>query len=336
MKAAIVGLAGTTLTAAEVALLRRSQPAGAILFARNVRDPAQLAVLTDALRDVLPSHAVIAVDQEGGRVARLRPPNWRAHPSAGRLGAVFEANEAAGLRAIWLTGALIGLDCIGAGFDVVCAPVLDLRVLGAHDVVGDRAYSAKPDVVARMGGAMADGLLAAGVQPVAKHAPGHGHTTVDSHLDLPRVDAGQDLTADMRPFMLCAGLPWMMTAHLLYEGLDADWPGTLSAIVIRQAIRGWIGFQGVLVSDDLAMNALSGTPGERAARAVTAGCDLAMHCSGVLSDTADVLEACPDITDAALARLAAARIMAASSRQTLDGAALGAERDGLLSREATA
>lgn len=336
MKAAIVGLAGTTLDAAEAALFRRHRPAGAILFARNVRDPAQLAALTAALRDVLPAHAVIAVDQEGGRVARLRPPNWRAHPSAGRLGAVFDADEAAGMRATWLTGALIGLDCAGAGFDVVCAPVLDLRIPGAHDVVGDRAYSAEPDVVARMGRAMADGLLAAGVQPVAKHAPGHGRTAVDSHLDLPRVDAGQDLTADMRPFALCAGLPWMMTAHLLYESFDADWPGTLSAIVIRQAIRGWIGFQGVLVSDDLAMNALTGTPGERAARAVTAGCDLAMHCSGALSDTADVLEACPDITDATLARLAAARALAVSSRQTLDGAALAVERDGLLSKAAMA
>lgn len=335
MKAAIVGLAGATLDADEAALLRHHQPAGAILFARNVRDPGQLTTLTAALRDVLPAHAVVAVDQEGGRVARLRPPHWRAHPSAGRLGAMFETDEAAGLRATWLTGALIGLDCAGAGFNVVCAPVLDLRVPGAHDVVGDRAYSAEPDVVARMGRAMAEGLLAAGIQPVAKHAPGHGHTAFDSHLDLPRVDAGQDLTADMRPFTLCAGLPWMMTAHLLYEGLDADWPGTLSAIVIRQAIRGRIGFQGVLVSDDLAMNALSGTPGERAARAVAAGCDLAMHCSGMLSDTADVLEACPDITDAALARLAVARTIAASNRQTLDGAALAAERDGLLSKVAT-
>ncbi len=336
MKAAIVGLAGTTLDAAEAALLLLYQPAGAILFARNVRDPGQLSALTAALRDVLPAHAVVAVDQEGGRVARLRPPNWRAHPPAGRLGAVFDADDAAGLRATWLTGALIGLDCAGAGFDVVCAPVLDLLVPGAHDVVGDRAYSAEPDVVARLGRAMADGLLAAGVQPVAKHAPGHGRTAVDSHTGLPRVDAGQDLTSDMRPFMLCAGLPWMMTAHLLYEGLDADWPGTLSAIVIRQAIRGRIGFQGVLVSDDLAMNALSGTPGVRAAQAVTAGCDLAMHCSGVLSDTADVLEACPDITDATLARLAVARIMAASAQQPLDGAALAAERDSLLSKSVTA
>jgi len=336
MRAAIVGIAGLTLDPAEAALFRQHRPAGAILFARNVCDPVQVAALTAALRDVLPPHAVIAVDQEGGRVARLRPPHWRAHPSAARLGAVYERDEAAGVRAAWLSGALIGLDCAGAGFDVVCAPTLDLRLPGAHDVVGDRAYSADPDAVARMGRALADGLLAAGMQPVAKHAPGHGRAAVDSHLALPRVGAGQDLALDLRPFGLCAALPWMMTAHILYEGLDPDWPATLSAIVIRQAIRGRIGFQGVLVSDDLAMNALSGTPGQRAARAVEAGCDIALHCSGVLPDIADVLESSPAITDTALARLAAARTLAASARQALDEDALAAERDALLADGAVA
>ena len=336
MRAAIVGLAGPTLEANEAALLRRYQPAGAILFARNVRDLQQLAALVAAVHDVLPAHGVVAVDQEGGRVARLRPPCWRAHPAAARLGELFDRDQAAGERATWLTGALIGLDCAEAGLDVVCAPVLDLRVPGAHHVVGDRAYSTEPGTVARLGRAMADGLLAAGVQPVAKHAPGHGRAAVDSHLDLPRVEAGQDLADDMRPFALCVGLPWMMTAHILYAGLDADCPATLSATVIRQAIRGRIGFQGVLVSDDLAMNALTGSPGERAARAVAAGCDIAVHCSGVLSDTADVLQSCPDITGAALDRLADAGRMADAARQPLDGAALADERDALLGRLASA
>lgn len=336
MRAAIVGIAGPVLEAAEAALFRQHQPVGAILFARNVRDPVQLSALTASLRDVLPPHAVIAIDQEGGRVARLRPPHWRAHPSAARVGAAFGRDAEAGTRAAWLSGALIGLDCAGAGFDLVCAPTLDLQVPGAHEVVGDRAYSADPDAVARMGRAMADGLLAAGVQPVAKHAPGHGRAAVDSHLALPRVGAGQDLTDDLRPFMLCAGLPWMMTAHLLYEGLDPGWPATLSAIVIRDGIRGRIGFQGVLVSDDLAMNALSGTPGERAARAVAAGCDVAMHCSGVLADSADVLASSPVLTDMALARLASARRMAAAAQQALDGDALAAERDALLADGAVA
>ncbi len=336
MRAAIVGIAGPALGPAEAALFRRHRPAGVILFARNVRDPGQLRALTASLQDLLPPHAVLAIDQEGGRVARLRPPHWRAHPSAARLGAVFARDEDAGLRAAWLTGALIGLDCAGAGLDVACAPVLDLRMPGAHDAIGDRAYSHDPDAVARMGRAMADGLMAAGVQPVAKHAPGHGRATVDSHLDLPRVDAAQDLADDLRPFAACAGLPWMMTAHLLYEGLDPGWPATLSAAVIRHAIRGRIGFGGVLVSDDLAMNALTGTPGERADRAVAAGCDIAMHCSGVLSDTADVLASAPDLSDAALARLAAARGMADAARRVLDGDALAAERDALLADAATA
>ncbi len=336
MRAAIVGLAGMTLEAEEAALLRQHRPAGAILFARNVQDPTQLAKLIASLRSVLPAHGVVAVDQEGGRVARLRPPHWRAHPAAAQLGDLFDRDQAAGERAAWLTGALIGLDCEHVGLDVACAPVLDLRLPGAHQVVGDRAYSIDPDVVARMGRAMADGLLAAGIQPVAKHAPGHGRAAVDSHLDLPRIEASQDLADDMRPFALCAALPWMMTAHILYAGLDANWPATLSDAVIRQAIRGQIGFQGVLVSDDLAMNALTGSPGERAAGAVAAGCDIALHCSGMLSDTADVLQRCPDITDVALARLAAAGRMAAAALQPLDGAALAAERDAILGRQASA
>jgi len=336
MKAAIVGLAGLALDMDEAELISRYQPAGAILFARNVQHPRQLAALTKALRAILPLHAVIAVDQEGGRVARLRPPYWRAHPAAARLGEAFDRDPAAGERAAWLTGALIGLDCASAGFDVACAPVLDLRVPGAHEVVGDRAFSTDPDIVARLGRAIADGLLAAGVQPVAKHVPGHGRAAVDSHLELPRVGAGHDLAADMRPFTLCAALPWMMTAHILYEGLDAACPATLSAAVIRQIIRSRIGFQGVLVSDDLAMNALTGSPGERAARAVAAGCDLALHCSGVWSETADVLANCPDISDMTLARLAAARDLAALALRPLDGAALADERDVLLGWRASA
>ncbi len=336
MRAAIVGIAGVALRDEEAALFREYRPAGVILFARNVRDPARLAALVRSLRDVLPAHGVIAVDQEGGRVARLRPPHWRAHPAAALIGALFERDRAAGDRAAWLTGALIGLQCKDAGFDVVCAPVLDLQVGGAHHVVGDRAYSAAPDIVARLGRATADGLLAAGIQPVAKHAPGHGRAMVDSHLDLPRVDAMQSLDDDMRPFALCAALPWMMTAHILYAGLDANQPATLSPTVIRQAIRGRIGFQGVLVSDDLAMKALTGSPGARAARAVAAGCDIAMYCSGALSDTADVLHTCPDLTGAALKRLAAARSMAIVARQQLDGAALADERDVLLAGQPSA
>jgi beta-N-acetylhexosaminidase len=327
MKPVILGIAGHDLTPTEAALFRRMPPSGVILFARNVADPGQLAALTASLRDVLPRDAVMMVDQEGGRVARLRPPHWRAHPAAGRIGAL---PEPAARRAAWITGALIGLDCAAAGLDVVCAPVLDLRLPGAHDVVGDRSYAAAPDPVARLGRAMADGLLAAGVQPVAKHAPGHGRARVDSHAELPVV-AEPDLSADIAPFAANADLPWMMTAHIRYLALDADRPATLSPGVIGPIIRGRIGFRGILVTDDLSMGAIAAAaPAERAAaQAVAAGCDLALHCSGRIEESEAVLAALPEITGAARGRLRAARDQAAASRRPLDAAALAAERDRL-------
>jgi beta-N-acetylhexosaminidase len=310
-------------------LLRAHPPAGAILFRRNVETPAQLAALTADLHAVLPEGAPILVDQEGGRVARLRPPHWRAHPSAGAIGDLHARDAHAGLRAAWLTGALIGLDCAAAGIDVACAPVLDLRLPGMSDVVGDRGYSADPESVAKLGRAVAEGLLAAGVQPVGKHAPGHGRARVDSHHALPVVDA-DDLTDDMTPFVRNADLPWMLTAHILYLALDPDRPATLSPRVIGRTIRGAIGFGGVLASDDLAMHALSGTPAERAVAAVAAGCDVALYCPGDAEGNAAVLAACPPLTGAATARLAAARALAAARRQDLDAATLATERDRLL------
>ena len=329
MKAAIIGLSGTALTAGETDLLREHRPAGVILFARNVADPAQLAALTAHVARLLPPLAVIAVDQEGGRVARLRPPHWLAHPPAARLGALHDADRPAGLRAAWLTGALIGMEAAAAGFGVVCAPVLDLAVSGASSVIGDRAFSADPADVGDMAAAFAAGMLAAGVQPVGKHCPGHGRAQVDSHAALPRLDtiAANDLV----PFTRCAHLPWMMTAHIVYSATDPDHPATQSRTIIGEVIRGDLGFEGVLVSDDLAMGALSGSPAERAAKALDAGCDLAMHCSGVLPETTDLLAACPPATDLALNRMRSALFLAERSRQALDPSALLAERDGLLS-----
>ncbi len=328
-KAAIVGVAGTTLTGEEAALFQAHPPAGVILFARNIADPDDLRLLVEALRQALPAGAVLMVDQEGGRVARLRPPHWRAHPPAASHGALYAANPAAGLRAAWLTGALIGLDCAGAGFDVVCAPVLDLRLPGAHGVIGDRAFAADPQDVARLGRAMAAGLLAAGVQPVGKHVPGHGRARVDSHLELPVV-TDTDLQADWLPFVANTDLPWMMTAHVRYDALDPDTPATLSARILANVVRGRIGFGGVLVSDDLAMQALDGTPAERALGALAAGCDVALYCSGEIAPTADLLARCPKLTGAALSRLQAGKALAASRREPLDGTALAHERNGLL------
>lgn len=329
-RAAIVGITGPMLEPAELDLFRRMPPTGVILFARNIQDPGQLQALTATLRAALPPGALIAVDQEGGRVARLRPPHWMPHPAAGRIGALHGMAPEAGCRAAWLTGALIGAECAAMGIDLVCAPVLDLRIPCAHDVVGDRSYGGDPRIVALLGRAAADGLLAAGVQPVAKHAPGHGRALVDSHLALPTVAADQDLTDDMLPFLANADLPWMMTAHLLYPGLDAHRPATLSPDIIGRVIRGRIGFKGVLVSDDLAMRALSGTPDGLAVAALAAGCDLALHCTGVLADSRAVLAAVPGIPPATASRMAAARTQATRARRMLDVPALAAERDGLL------
>jgi beta-N-acetylhexosaminidase len=329
MKAAIVGIAGPALTPAEAELLRAHRPAGVILFARNVQNPRQLGALADALRRVLPPQAVLLVDQEGGRVARLRPPHWRAHPPAGAIGRLHAADRRAGLHAAWLQGALIGSECRAAGFDVVAAPVLDLVLPGASEVIGDRGFGRDPGSVARLARALADGLLAAGIQPVGKHAPGHGRALVDSHLALPRVHAA-DLRPDLLPFALLAHLPWLMTAHIVYAAWDPQRPATRSPPVIHGIIRGRIGFGGVLVSDDLAMGALSGTPAERAAAALAAGCDIALYCAGDLGPTAELLERCPALSPAAASRLSAARSLAAARRMPLDPAALAAERDRLL------
>jgi beta-N-acetylhexosaminidase len=328
-RAVIVGIGGASLDPAEAELFRRHPPLGVILFARNIQSPDQLAALMGTLRAVLTDHAVIMVDQEGGRVARLRPPHWRAHPPARAIGALFATDPAAGLRAAWLTGALIGLDCRRAGFTVAAAPVLDIAIPGAHDVIGDRAFAADPVAVARLGRSLAHGLLATGVLPVTKHAPGHGRAGVDSHLALPAVDHA-DLSADMRPFVLNAGLPWMMTAHIVYRALDADCPATLSATVIETVIRRQIGFEGVLVTDDLAMQALSGTPADLARRALAAGCDVALYCRGDFASTEALLQTCPALTPAADRRLQAGREAARAQRLSLDAEALHDERDRLL------
>ena len=326
MRAAIVGIEGPELSADEVALLRAMPPAGVILFGRNVVDRGQVGALCASLRAVLAEGAVIAVDQEGGRVARLRPPGWRGHPAAGVIGGLGEATA----RAAFLSGTLIGLDCAACGIDMACAPVLDLRVEGASDVIGDRSFGRDPVMVAALARAMADGLLAAGVMPVGKHAPGHGRALVDSHHALPIVPADVALDDDIAAFRICSDLPWMMTAHLVYEAFDRARPGTLSPTVIGDVIRQRIGFDGVLVSDDLAMRALDGSPGALAAAAVAAGCDIALHCTGVLAESEAVLRAVPLVSDAGAMRMARGRNLVAGRAIAMDGAAMAAEREALL------
>lgn len=265
-------------------------------------EPAQLAALTAAIREELGEEAPILVDQEGGRVARLGPPHWTGFPPP----ATFENGPDAAAEA---NAAALGAECAAMGLDVVCAPCLDLRVPGAHDVIGDRAFSADPAEVARLGAAWARGLQAAGCVPVIKHIPGHGRALVDSHESLPRVEAtAADLAADIAPFRDLAGCgAWAMTAHILYAAWDPARPATLSPAVIENIIRGAIGFDGVLVSDDLAMGAMRGCAQDLAGAAIGAGCDLVLHCTGVLEETAAILATCPAPTDRALARLEAAR-----------------------------
>ncbi|MCR0981349.1 beta-N-acetylhexosaminidase [Roseomonas populi] len=321
-RAAVIGLSGLSLTPEEAALLRATPPAGVILFRRNVNNPSQLSNLTATVREILGEVAPILVDQEGGRVARLRPPYWPSYPPAASFEGGPEARAAA-------NAALLGAHCAAMGLDVVCAPCLDLRLPGAHDVIGDRAFSSDPVEVARLGEAWIEGLMAAGCIPVIKHIPGHGRATADSHESLPRVEADRAaLEADIAPFRaVCARDAgrhlWAMTAHVTYEALDPALPATLSAEVIGRTIRGEIGFEGVLVSDDLVMGALGGFSGNLAAMSLAAGCDLVLHCNGVLADTAALLRDCPALSPRAAERMALARQAALAARPPARAAAAG-------------
>ncbi len=280
MKPVILGISGPVLTARERELFLRYPPRGVILFARNIDNREQLIDLNASLKNALPPGAVLMVDQEGGRVARLRPPHWPALPPAGAL---RTAEEAYG------HGRALGAMVREAGFTCTAAPVLDIRVPGASDVVGDRAITGDAAIVAKLGGEIARGIIAEGVLPVMKHLPGHGRALVDSHVALPRVR--ELIEDDLLPFIANKDLPWAMTAHVVYEQYDHLNPGTLSEIIIRDIIRGRIGFKGILVSDDLAMGALSGAPAERATRALAAGCDIALYCPGDYDGNCAVLEA---------------------------------------------
>ncbi len=266
-------------------MIRDYRPKGIILFGRNIQNPTQLAELVKQLRKVLPPGGWLMVDQEGGRVARLRGPHWPDLPPAASLKTAEQA-QAHGLA--------LGKMVREAGFDIAAAPVLDLQLPGASDVIGDRAFSADPAMVARLGAAMAAGIMQAGVTPVMKHIPGHGRAVVDSHFALPVVTE-TDLEEDFLPFILNRTLPCAMTAHIVYTAYDDKLPATLSRTVIETVIRGKIGFKGVLITDDLAMQALTGTPAERAVAALAAGCDLALYCAGDMAGNVSILEALPDV-----------------------------------------
>lgn len=308
-RAFITGLSGPAITPDERAFLRAADPWGLILFKRNVRSPDQVAALTAEFRTVLGrADAPVLIDQEGGRVQRLGPPHWPAYPPGAVYGRLYDRNEALGLAAARLGGRLIAADLDALGITVDCLPLADVPVPGADAVIGDRAYGQTPAKVAALAGAITEGLADGGVLPVLKHLPGHGRALADSHHKLPVVDADRaSLEAtDFAAFRPLSGLPLGMSAHVVFTAIDATLPATTSPTIIAQVIRGWIGFEGLLMTDDLSMGALSGSLAERTSAALAAGCDMALHCNGELSEMEAVASAAPQLAGRAGRRAAAA------------------------------
>jgi beta-N-acetylhexosaminidase len=308
-RAFITGVSGPTLTIDEIAFLADARPWGLILFARNIGDREQIIRLIEGFRDAVhDGDAPVLIDQEGGRVQRLRLPRWSEYPAARVIGALYRRDRESGQRAAYLTARLIGDDLLRLGITVDCAPVLDLAIDGAHPVIGERAFGAEPDTVVDLATAAVEGFRDAGVLPVIKHLPGHGRGTVDSHFDLPRVSTSRTELErlDFAPFRAFRRAELGMTAHIIYEAIDPDHPATESAAVIQDVIRGTIGFTGALMTDDLGMKALSGSYAERTRRALTAGADLALHCSGVMAEMVEVAAAVPMLAGDAAERCEAA------------------------------
>ena len=324
-KAAIFGCAGPDLTADERAFFRDVDPLGFILFARNVDTPERTHRLVDELRSsVARADAPVLIDQEGGRVARLRPPHWRKAPPARLLGELYARDPERGLEATRLNSRLLAADVASIGVDVDCLPVLDIAFPETHAAIGNRAYADRPEPVAALGRAAAEGLLAEGVMPVIKHMPGHGRATVDSHESLPRITAplAELERFDFLPFKLLADLPWAMTGHLLFDAVDPANAVTVSARGVKEIIRGHVGFDGLLLSDDLSMQALGGSLAERAERCLAAGCDIALHCNGRMDEMTAIAARIGAITDKAAARFAAGRSLLARHRNPAGRAGL--------------
>jgi beta-N-acetylhexosaminidase len=316
--AIVLGCAGERLTADERRLFADADPLGFVLFRRNCVSPDQVRGLVAEFRAAVGREdAPVLIDQEGGRVARLRPPHWRAYPAPAEIGAL---SDPAALEAARLAARLIAEELAALGITVDAAPVLDLPVSGADPVIGDRAWGTEPARVAALGRAVCDGLLAGGVLPIVKHIPGHGRARVDSHRDLPRVEAARAVLAqtDFAPFRALADMPWGMTAHIVYTAIDGTAPATLSRPVIESVVRGEIGFDGVLVSDDVSMGALAGSYAERTRRAIDAGCDLVLHCNGDMAEMAEIAAAAPPLSPAAEARIARGEELRRRRREEFD------------------
>jgi beta-N-acetylhexosaminidase len=332
-KAVILGVGGLELTVEERALYRDIQPWGFILFGRNIGEASQIADLVASLRDTVHGdrHAPVLIDQEGGRVQRIREPICPRYPSGADLGAIYRQDREKGLRAAWLMSRLHAFDLLKFGIDVDCLPVLDVPIEGASDVIGSRAYGKNPTIVTEMGRSAAEGLKAGGVLPVMKHMPGHGRGMADSHHELPVVPVSLDeLKAhDFAPFRALKDELMAMSAHVVFSAIDADAPATTSRKVIEDIIRGYIGFDGLLMSDDSSMNALKGTLGERARAIAGNGCDIVLHCNGVMAEMLQVVEAARPLEGKPRER--ARRVEAAFGKtDSADEAAIRAEFNALL------
>jgi len=317
VSALILGCSGRSLTAEETAFFRAVKPRGFILFRRNIGTPDEVRALTAALRDTVGrADAPVLVDQEGGRVQRMGPPHWPVYPPGGRF-AGFGREAAAMAR---LGARLMAHDLAEVGINVDCAPVLDVPSEGSHDIIGDRAYGREPDAVAEIGRAVAEGLMEGGVLPVVKHMPGHGRAACDSHKDLPVVDAPRDAleARDFRPFRALADLPLAMSAHVVFTAIDPERPATQSATVIREIVRGAIGFDGLLMTDDLSMHALTGPFRARTEAAFRAGIDVALHCNGERAEMEAVAEGAPALAGESLRRAERALALLATRAKGFD------------------
>lgn len=332
MKPVIFGLSGPSLTADERSFFGDADPAGYILFGRNCVDRAQLRGLTDELR-ALSGRAdlPILIDQEGGRIVRLKPPAWPELPGAAVFDRLYRRAPMSAIEAIRLHGHAVAVLLAEVGVNVNCAPLLDLRYPVSHPIIAERALGESAMQVAALGRAMLDGMRSGGVAGVVKHMPGQGRAAVDSHAELPRIDAAQaDLEADIQPFKSLAWAPIAMTAHVVYRSWDPDACATLSAMVIADVIRGRIGFEGLLISDDIAMDALSGSFAERGRAAIEAGCDIVLHCSGDLTEMRALADALEQAAPAAVGRLDRAMKWAGSPDGSSGYDELAARRDALL------
>jgi beta-N-acetylhexosaminidase len=337
-RAFITGVSGTGLTAAEREFIRAERPWGFILFKRNVESPAQVTALVAELRAVVGgADAPVLIDQEGGRVQRLGPPHWPVYPAGAVFGTLYDTDSALGLTAARLSARLIAADLADLGITVDCLPLADVPVAGADAVIGNRAYGTDPGKVAAIARAVTQGLEQGGVLPVLKHIPGHGRATADTHFKLPTVDTPRDELerTDFAAFKPLADLPMAMTAHVVFSAVDPAHPATTSATMIAQVIRHAIGFQGLLMSDDLSMNALAGNLAERTRAIFAAGCDMALHCNGKIEEMRDVAAQTPELSGIALARANAA-LAARKAPQPFDRTAARAELDALIVRANTA